>query len=116
MNQLQEANEGRLMRLDRDDRLIAAFAVERNAQFLLASADGTLMHLRAANIPVTLDLQNPGTKIFPKRDLQTAILWQPNRPLWIVTTKRTHAQTFEGIPTGKLVLNKGETLVSLLSH
>jgi hypothetical chaperone protein len=116
MSQLQEANEGRLMRLDRDDRLIAAFAVERMARFLLASADGTLMHLRAANIPMTPELQDPGTKIFPKRDLQTVILWQPDRPLWIATTKRIHAQTVEGIPTGKLVLNKGETLVSLLSH
>ena len=116
MSQLEEANEGRLMRLDRDDRLIAAFAVERNAQFLLASADGTLMHTRATNIPMTDDLQDPGSKIFPKRDLQTVILWQPERPLWIATTKRIHAQIVEGIPTGKLVLNKGETLVSLLSR
>ena len=116
MNQLQDASEGRLMRLDRDDHVIAAFAVERNAQFLLASADGTLMHVRAANIPMTSELQDPGTKIFPKRDLQTVILWQPDRPLWIATTKRIHAQTVEGIPTGKLVLNKGETLVSLLSR
>ena len=116
MSQLQEANEGRLMRLDRDDRLIAAFAVERSAQFLLASADGTLMHIRAANIPMTDDLQTPGTKIFPKRDLQTVILWQEGRPLWIATNKRIHAQTVEGIPTGKLVLTKGESLISLLSR
>ena len=116
MGLLEAANEGRLMRIDANDRIIAAFAVERSAQFLLASPDGTLMHVRATNIPMIEELQHPGTKIFSKHDLQTVILWQSDHPLWIATTKRIRVQAVEGIPTGKLVLSKGETLISLLSR
>lgn len=113
---LTDAAEGRLMRLDKDDRLIAVFAVERTAQFLLGGADGTIMHVLASSIPLVDELNSPGTKVFPKRDLQTVTLWQPSETLWIVSSKRTRAQTAAGVPAGKLKLDKGETLLSLVTH
>ncbi|HVU12939.1 MAG TPA: Hsp70 family protein [Phototrophicaceae bacterium] len=113
---LQEAQEGRLMKLDKDDRLIAVFAVERSAQFLLIGADGTIMHLRAANIPQTDELQDAGTKMFPKRDLQSVALWTPDASLWIATNQRVRSYETTGIPSGKLKLNPKETLISLITH
>ncbi|MEP7291464.1 MAG: Hsp70 family protein [Chloroflexota bacterium] len=116
MRLLTEASEGRLMRLDKDDRLIAAFAVERSAQFLLASTDGTIMHVHASSIPLVEELNSPGSKIFPKRDLQTAAVWHPNAALWIASNQRIRAQEMAGIPTGKLKLGKGETLLALMTR
>ncbi len=116
MSLLGGANEGRLMRLAPDDRLIAAYAVPRTAQFLLAASDGTILHLRAANIPLANELQSAGTKLFPKRELQTVTLWRLDTPFWIATNQRVRIHDAEGIPSGKIVLNKGETLVSLLAR
>ncbi len=116
MSLLEQAAEGRLMRLSADDRLIAAFAVDRAAQFLLAASDGTIMHLRAASIPLTEDLQNGGTSIFPKRSLQTVTLWDGDAMLWIATNQRVRTQDSAGIPAGKLKLNKDEILLSLLAR
>ncbi len=115
INLLEQANEGRLMRLSSDDRLIAAFAVERTAQFLLASDDGTIQHLHAVSVPLVDDLQNSGVKVFPKRSLQSVTVWQPDRPLWIATNQRVRRYEATGIPAGALKLNKGETLVCLIS-
>ncbi len=113
---LSEAAEGRLMRLDKDDHLIAAFAIDRDAQFLLAGADGTLMHARATSIPLENELNAPGTKIFPRRDLQSVIQWQANSRLWIATSQRMREYETTGIPSGKLKLGKSETLIGLVRH
>ena len=122
MRLLTDSSEGRLMRLDKDDRLIATFAFERDAQFLLASADGTIMHARASSIPLATELNTPGTKIFPRRDLQSAVLWNASGRLWIATNQRVRAQEATGVPagtagvpSGKLKLGKGETLLSLIN-
>jgi hypothetical chaperone protein len=113
---LAEAGEGRLMKLAADDRLIAAFAVSRTAQFLLAAPDGTIAHLRASAIPLVNELQQPGTKLFPKRDLQAVTRWELDRPFWIATNQRVRLHEAQGIPAGKLALGKGETLVSVLAR
>lgn len=115
MRLLTDAAEGRLMKLDKDDRLVAAFAIERDAQFLLASTDGTIAHARASSIPLATELNTSGTRIFSGRHLQSAILWRASAPLWIATNQRTRAQEVSGIPSGKLKLGKGETLLSLVT-
>jgi hypothetical protein len=113
---LADAGEGRLMRLSPDDRLIAVFAADRNAQFLLASADGTIMHVRAASIPLSNELNSPGEKLFPKRDLQTVALWRSDAKLWIATNQRARLHDAAGVPTGKIKLGKNETLLSLVTR
>lgn len=113
---LESAADGRLMRLTADDRVIAAFAVEPSAQFLLGGADGTIMHVRAASIPLVNDLQNPGTSIFPRRDLRSVAQWHASARLWIATSQRVRLHDTPGIPAGKLRLGKGETLVSLITR
>jgi hypothetical protein len=113
MTLLGQASEGRLMHTD---RLIAAYAVESSAQFLLAADDGTIQHVRASSIPLSDDLNTTGTKLFPKRDLQTVVLWRNDCPLWIVTDQRIIAQEIAGTPSGKISLNKGESLVTLITH
>lgn len=116
MSLLEKSAEGRLMRLDASDHLIAAFAVEQTAQFLLGGADGTIQHVRAASIPLVNELNAPGTSIFARRDLKSVALWNNNAALWIATTQRVRVYEATGIPAGKLKLGKGEALVSLITR
>ncbi|MCZ2098141.1 MAG: hypothetical protein LC121_18120, partial [Anaerolineae bacterium] len=113
---LESAADGRLMRLNADDRIIAAFAIEPSAQFLLGGADGTIQLVRAASIPLVTDLNTPGTSIYPRRDLRSVVLWRANDVLWIATSQRVRRHDAPGIPTGKLKLGKGETLVCLVTR
>jgi hypothetical protein len=83
---------------------------------LLASADGTIMHVRAASIPLSNELNSPGEKLFPKRDLQTVVLWRNDAKLWIATNQRVRLHDAAGVPAGKIKLGKNETLLSLITH
>ena len=113
---LERAAEGRLMRLNGDDRVIAAFAVDADAQFLLGESNGTIMPIRAASIPLADVLSSPGTSIFARRNLRSVARWHGSATLWIATTQRVRLHAAPGIPTGKLKLGKGETLVSLITR
>ncbi len=109
---LEQAADGRLLRTD---RLIAAFAINSNAQFLLAAADGTITALRAISVPLSDDLGGSGDKVFTKRDLCSVVLWRLDDPLWIVTSKRIFAYEADGTPSGKLALEGDEVLISLIT-
>lgn len=98
-------NGGRLMRMDAEDRMIAAFPVRGRADFLLA-AENSVTQISSAEIPLS-DLNAPGVKV--RRGLQSVI--PTTETMFALMTKRI-------LPlggAGTLKLNKDERLISLLT-
>ncbi|MFN8560926.1 MAG: hypothetical protein U0703_04710 [Anaerolineae bacterium] len=66
--------------------------------------------------PLVNELNAPGTSVCPKRDLSSIALWHASASLWIATSQRVRHHDAPGIPSGKLKLGNGETLLSLITH
>jgi hypothetical chaperone protein len=99
--------EGRLIRVSGDDRVIAAYAVKAHEQFALGAPDGTLEIISNSEIPLTQSLNTTGFKVFEQRTLQSAVPYREQ--LWLLTNKRLFAYK------QNTRLRRGETLISLLS-
>jgi hypothetical protein len=113
--------EGRLLRLSSTDRVIAAFAVEPNEQFLLATADGTITHLLTADIPLADSTGTTGAKAITRHNLQSVIPWRGDSPVWMLTSQRMVRLDPAGLKeaaakSGSVVkFKKDETLIGLLN-
>jgi hypothetical protein len=107
--------DGRLMRLIAPDQVIAAFGIDKGIRFLLAAADGTLMTLGANDIPLSRGLDGASVKVLPKGKLQGVIPWRSDCPAWIVTNQRVFRLDSGSSPSGKLSLDKRETLVGVMT-
>jgi hypothetical protein len=113
--------EGRMIRLSTHDRVIAAFSVEPKEQFLLASVDGTLTHLAAADIPAADGPGTTGAKVITRHNLQSVIPWRSDSPVWMLTSQRLvrldgaslKAAASKSSRVAKF--KKDETLISLFS-
>jgi DNA gyrase/topoisomerase IV subunit A len=118
---LAQQQEGRLISLSSIDQMIAVLAFNREQNFLLASEEGAITVVHSTDIPMA-GLNTTGTKVFTPRTLKSALPWDNDCPVWIVTSDRLlllDPETLENNntstkPRRAVKLAKGETLVGLI--
>jgi hypothetical chaperone protein len=118
---LAQQQEGRLISLSSNDRMIAVLPISREQNFLLASEEGAITVVHSTEIPMT-GLNTTGTKVFTPRNLKSVLPWDDDRPVWIVTSERlllldpelleSNASTK---PRRAVRLAKAESLVGLIA-
>ena len=104
--------EARAMNVSPRERVLAAFALSRSAQFILASAAGQITCLDSADVPLAEALNTNGAKVTTWRTLQHVALLE--RVTQAVTTQRLLPVDETTLQRGKISLKKGENLVGLI--
>lgn len=110
--------EGRLLSVPAGEQILAVYAVSRRTKFLLAAEDCDVLVVSSEDVPLAGGFGTSGAKVFPKRRLQSVLLWDESHPVLVVTSQRTFPLDTDDLSADKprraFKPAKGETLVGLV--
>lgn len=113
-------DEGRLMRTDDDDPVLAAFAVQPDSGFITTTSDGKAKIITLDALAPTHNLGNLGIKVLS--ELRSVTQFHAEQPLYAVTNTRItpiDPQKLDGAlskPRAMLKLHSDEELIGLINQ
>lgn len=93
-----ELGEVRLMNIPANGRVIGAFCLQAPVEILVATAAGYAKRTASSCVPLAAKMGSAGHKIVNRADPAAALVFQPGRSLYALTTRRQLAVQQQDIP------------------
>jgi DNA gyrase/topoisomerase IV subunit A len=115
--------QNRLMSMSLKGSIIGALAAAPEDEILIATQSGYAKRISVDSIPYITEMNSSGAKIVQRSHVVSAMLYQPDLPLWALSNKGILPVDAQAIPLNKdnrsehtlFKMKKGEKLITLFT-